>query len=700
MASKSSEAYNVISTLHMNTITSKLPLLPESYSKSNFRRDFIAALVVTAIAVPESLGFAALIGLPLEYGLYTALFAPIAFALFASTRRLIVGADSATASLIAVISITIVATGVAHPIAVAALTILSGIVLIAMSIFRFGFLADLISRPVLIGFFAGVGVQLMLHRLPDMLGIQVEYNSTLQLIWELLSQLTAINIVTIVVAGIVLSCAFFLPSKYPQLLIGLVLATIITSFMQLNQYGVALVGALPSGLPGFSFPVVPIDFLVLLVPTALSIALVVMAQSSAVIRSQAREHGEPVDINIDLRALGIANIVSGISHGFAVNGSPPRTLAADASGGKTQMVNIIMSLTIALLLLFGAGLFEYIPVAGLAAVVFAIGVHLIKIGEMRRIWSTHQIEFLVMLITLACVAAFGVQQGLLIAIIASLVERLRRQYHPSDQILLRDGVLSEWGKQRIDVSRQNINRPGLLVYAFDGSLFFENVEYFVNRVSKAVARAKEPVDMVVIDTGAIDAIDYTAVDGLCRLHDQLKSDNIVLAFAHVSPPLQAEFSRYGIDDLIGSDNIYPTLNSVLDETAREKLSTADLVKRLKLPANEYVLIGGAVLEALELRKTHDIDMVVSEHIYERYRKTHAWKEFVHDDGKRVLSHNGYHMMRTWMNKDLAHLQRDAFVYQEIPHMSIDQLISCKRRLGRKKDIADIKLLEEYKEHQK
>ena len=682
----------------MKNYFSQLPFLPPNYSRTDLRQDIVAALVVTAIAVPESLGFAALIGLPLEYGLYTALFAPIAFALFASTRRLVVGADSATASLIAAISVTLIASSVSHPVAVAALTILSGIILILMSVFRFGFLADLISRPVLIGFFAGVGIQLMLHRLPDMLGILATHSSTLHLFGSIFSQLDSVNLATVIITVIVLACAFLLPSKYPQLLIGLVLASVVAVVMQLDLYGVVLVGALPSGLPGFAFPVVPVDLLVMLVPSALSIALVVVAQSAAVIRSQATEHGEKVTINTDLRALGIASIVSGLSHGFAVNGSPPRTLAADASGGKTQMVNIVMSLVIGALLLFGSSLFEYIPVAALATVVFAIGIHLIRVEEMRRIYATHQVEFLIMLVTLLSVAAFGVQQGLFIAIIASLIERLRRQYHPSDQILLRDGELSEWGKQRIDTTDGTINRPGLLVYAFDGSLFFENVEYFVNRVSSSIQHAKEPVDTVIIDTGAIDAIDYTAVDGIRRLHQQLKADNIMLGLAHVSPPLRSELTRYGIDELIDESNIYPTLNAVIQQDRREHLSATELIKRLKLPSSQYVVIGGAVMEALGLRTTHDIDMVVGAKLYEKYRRQYRWKEFIHDDGKRVLSHNGYHMMRTWMNRDLAHLQRDAFVHDDIPHMSIDQLIACKKRLGRKKDKADIHLLIEYKEH--
>lgn len=673
-------------------------LLPKDYSKRDLKQDAIAALIVTAIAVPESLGFAALVGLPLETGLYTALFAPIVFALLASSRRLVVGADSATASLIAAVAGILTATSISYPVAVAALTIMSGLVLLAMSVFRFGFIADLISKPVLIGFFAGVGVQLILHRLPDMLGIAQIDGNILTSIYGILNELSAINLATVLVATIVLACAFLLPRRYPQLFIGLVLATLASVVFDLESYGVALVGALPSGLPPLQFPVVPLDFLLTLIPAALSIALVIVAQSSAVIRTLANEHEEKVNIDTDIRALGFANIAAGLSQGFSLNGSPPRSIAADSSGSKSQMVNIIMAVLIGGLLLFASQLFAYIPVAALAAVVFVIGVHLIRINDMERVWRTHRIEFFIMLLTLGSVVAFGVQQGLFIAIIASLIERLRRQYHPADQIILRDGTLSEWGKQRLAIQEGSLKRPGILVYSFDGSLFFENVEYFINRVMSAVRDAKEPVTTVIIDTGAIEAIDYTAVDGIRRLHQQLKADEIGLLLAHVSPSLQSEFERYGIDQLVGKQAIFPTLNAALHSDTDLHRSSTTILHELRLPTHEFVVIGGAVMEALGLRKTKGIDMVVSDKLYERFHKKPEWKEFVHDDGKRVLSHNGYHMMRTWMGRDLSKLQQDAFEIDGIAHMSVKQLIACKQRLGRSKDRADILLLEQFRRH--
>lgn len=664
------------------------------YIKHSSKSDFIAALVVTAITVPESLGFAAIVGLPLETGLYTALFAPIVFAIFASSRRLIVGADSATAALVAS-GAGVLAGTYSHSESIVLLGIATGALLLLLSIFRFGFLSDLISRPVLVGFFSGIGVQLMVHKLPEMLRVESS-GSTLHQIQSFIMGLPSMHVLSLVIALIVVACSTLLPKKYPRILIGIVAASVFSSMINAESFGVKLVGVIPSGLPSLSLPPLSIEALFLLIPTALSIALVILAQSSAVIRSQAADHDEPVDINRDLLALGAANTVSALTHGFALNGSPPRSMAAEHSGGKTKMVNVFMSVLIGLLLLFGTNLFKYIPAPALAAVVFVIGLHLIRIGELRRIGATHQNEFVIAMIALLGVALFGVRQGVLIAVIISLMERLRRQYHPKDEVLLRDDTLSEWGQQRIDPHHRYTSRPpGLLVYAYDGPLFFDNVEYFIERVNAAIKEAREPVDTLIIDAGAIDAIDYTAVDGITRLHTQLHANEIRLGFAHVTPALRKQFDEFGIGQLIGDDMIFSTLNAAIVKHPNARRTTIDMVKRLEVSPTQYVVIGGGVMETLGLRDAHDVDMVVSEQLYKTYHDKKQWKEFVHDDGKRVLSRNGYHMMMTWMGRDLKRLQKDAFTKDGVVFMSVDQLIACKKRLGRNKDKEDLELLKKY-----
>lgn len=671
------------------------------YKKKYLKSDFLAALVVTAIAIPESLGFAAIAGLPPVTGLYTALCAPIIFALFAHSKRLVVGADSATAVLVASGATLVAQAGtVMYANAIVVLGILTGLMLIVMSILRFGFIADLISRPVLVGFLGGVGVQLMIRQAPEMFGVH-GHGSLLQHIGDIVKNVHAWNGMSVTVAILVIGTMVIARrTRVPGALVGLLLASIFAAIFRLDEHGVRFIGALPQGLPTLaSLPSFDglLGMCITLMPVAFSIALVVVAQSSATIRSAAAEHDEKVRLNRDILALGIANLASALTRGFAVNGSPPRTFAGEAAGARSQLVNIFMALLIGGVLMWGAGLFRYIPSAALAAIVFMIGMHLIRVKEFIKIYQTHKIEFVIAVITLLVVALFGVRQGIFIAIIIALMERLLRQYHPHDQILLRDGKLSDWAKERINPHHRHSSHPdGLLVYRFDGSLFFENVEYFETRLKAAVKNAKHAVKYVLVDAGAMDTIDYTAVDKLQALYRHLGNDGIKIGFAHVSPNLRRQFDTYGITDLIEEENIFPTLNEAIRKQDGNLRSATKMAKRLAIDSDAYVMIGGGVLEARGLRQTHDIDLVVSEVVYKQYRDEKAWKEYVQDNGKRILSRHGYNIMRSWMGYNLSKLAPKADVIDGVPCMDVEQLIRAKLRLGRTKDIDDVALLRNYK----
>ncbi len=667
------------------------------YKKRYFRHDIIAALTVTAISIPESLGFAAIVGLPPVTGLYTAVFAPIVFGLIAKTRRLVVGADSATAALVASGALLVAQAGTAGYVnAVALIGLLTAAILVGMSVFKLGFLADLISRPVLVGFLAGVGVQLIVTRVPAMLGIHAS-GSLWQHILAVAQHIGTINGLTITISVLVVGMIILTrKSVVPGELAGIVLAILFAIVFHVSDYGVKLVGALPGGLPGFAHPSVLPGELITLLPAALSIAIVILAQSSSVIRSLGGEHDDKIRLNQDLFALGIANAVSALTRGFAVNGSPPRSYAADYVGGKSQMTNIMMGCFIGLLLLFGANLFTNMPEAALASIVFMLGFKLIRFEELRHIWSTHRTEFFVAMIALGGTALFGVRQGVLIAVIVSLMERLSRQYRPKDDILIRDGTLSDWAKERLGSSLKDEGAPdGLVVYSFDGSLFFENITYFVSRIHHAIDRAEKPVTYLLVDAGAIDSIDYTAVEELKALYRQLDADEIHLGFAHVSPNLFRQFDEFGVIDLVGDKNIFSTLSAAISAVPAKRSSVHDLVKNLRLKKGTYVVIGGAVLDALHLRQTNDVDLVVDDETYELFRETKHWKEFTQANGKKVLTHDEYNMMKSWMGQSLSKLLRNSFEVEGVAMMGIDDLIESKRHLARRKDFSDISLLRGY-----
>lgn len=667
------------------------------YEKKYLKSDIIAALVVTAIAIPESLGFAAIVGLPPVTGLYSALLAPIVFAFFSSTKRLIIGADSATAALIASGAVLVAQSGTAeYTSAVGMLALLSAGFLLLIAVLRLGFLADLISRPVLVGFLGGVGIQLMITRLPSLIGIEGSGTT-----WDHLKQtvigLADSNGMTITVSVLVIGIIVLLrSSRIPGQLVGLVLAGGLAAGFQLTTHNVEMVGALSSGLPAVYFPMVSFDDLLLLLPIALSIAMIIVAQSSSVIRILGNEHDDTIEMNKDIGALGAANIASALTHGFSVNGSPPRSFAADEAGGKTRLVGILMAVFIGMLLLTGGELFEYVPVAALAAVIFMIGLHLVRFNEMSYLWRRHRSEFVVAMTALLATAVLGVQYGVLIAVIVSLIERLVRQYRPKDEILLRDGSFSDWAKERIEKHKtRNSNHDGLLIYSFESSLFFENVPYFRERILKAIKDAKQEVTYVIIDAGAIEGIDYTAVEAIKQLIRQLAADDIRIAFAHVSPHLFEQFENYGVLDIVGKKHVFSTLNEAVKSHSEATHTVVELVKRLTIDDDKYVVVGGGVLEVLKLRTTKDIDLVVADAVYKDFRDNKFWQEYRQDNGKTILSHDGYNVMRSWMSTTIETLKKDSFEKDGVQLMNLKRLIEVKTHLARAKDLDDVALLESY-----
>ena len=664
--------------------------------KINLRRELSAAAVVTAIAIPESLAFAGIVGLPLRTGLYCALLAPLVFALLTSSRHLIVGADSATAALVASGAATVATAGATDYMnAVAALGIVTGLVLIFMSVARFGFLADLISRPVFVGFLSGIGLQLILSKTPDLLGIEFTGSGghPLQKFAYALSHLDQTNLATmyfsLALFALIIVCN---KRKLPGSLIGIITAIIVVYFGHIDSSGVKLVEPVAAGLPHLFLPNISLSMLSSLLMPALAISLVILAQSSSVIRNSAARFDEPVDDNRDLNALGFANIASALTGGFAVNGSPPRTIAAEMNGGRTQLVNVLMAIFIALLLAFFSQILSYVPIAVLAVIIFLVGLHLFDIPQLRSIIRTRRAEFAVALIALLGVAIFGVMYGIAIAVATSIIEKLGRQYKPYDEVLLRDGKLASWASERLDTNHKHRSAPsGVVVYRFNGSIFFENSHYFVKRITSAVHSAKKPVTSIILDAGGINDIDFTAAEALKRLCTKFNADDIHFGLAHVSPDLNKLLRKYHLVDIIGSDNVYPSLQAAIFDAPTSRRSSLEMVQRLKIPSSGYVMIGGGVLEALGIRSTNDVDLVVTHALYKQFKRK-GWREYTQDDGKRILSHNGYQIMETYVGKSLADLYTGSSLIDGVRCMSLDDLVTCKQKMGRKKDLEDIKLI--------
>lgn len=676
----------------INSMNIPLLLSTKGYNTKSFKNDLIAGLVVTAIAVPELMGIATLAGVPVQMGLYSAILAPIIFAIFGVSRRLIVGADSATAVLLAGGAATLATAGSSDYIqTVLVLGLMSAFLLALITIFKLTFLADLISRPVMIGFLAGVGAQLMIGKLPEMLGF-TGHGAPLTILSMLPSTIDQTNglavTITVLVIGLIV---IFRHSHIPGALVGLVAATGLAMLFDIANKGVFMVGALPQGLPDLALPSVAPGAIAGLLPVAFSIALVIVAQSAAVIRNNADEHDEKPDVQRDTLALSVAGIASALTSGLAINGSPPRTLAADLAGMRSQVASIVMSICITLLLLFAGGIFAFVPTAALAAIVFMMGLHLIRTREIAYLAQHHKMEFAIALTALLGVLAFGVFSGMVIAVTVSLMERLRREYHPSDNVLLRDGKLSNWAQERV-AGIDNIP-DDMLVFGFDASLFFENAQYFGHRLRKAIRGAKNPLQCVIIDTSAMDDIDYTAVEQLKQSYRHLSTDGIRFGFSHVSPHLMRQFEEYGVIDLVGKQNIFTTLKSAIEYVPQKTQSITERVNALDLPSGEFVVVGGAVMEALNLRDSANIDIVVTHELFTKFLNDPEWLKITAAGGKLVCAKDGVWLMRSWLGRTVGAIKRaGTFNKKGVTFIDLPQLIACKQRLGRRKDQSDIALL--------
>lgn len=671
-----------------------IPLLvsTKGYKKNSFKKDLIAGLVVTAVAVPEVIGIAAMAGVPVQMGLYSIILAPIIFALFGISRRLIIGADNATAVLLASGAGSLALAGSGEYIQIVlTLGLMSALLLALITWSKLTFLADLISRPVMVGFLAGIGLQLMISKLPEMLGLAI-HGAPLSVLSKLLAAMGHVNGMAVTITILVIGLIIILrQARLPGALVGLVAAAGLAAAFNVAEKGVAMVGALPHGLPHVAMPVVAPELIVGLLPIAFSIALVIVAQSSSLIRSNADEHDEKPDIQRDTFALSLAGIASAFTNGLAINGSPPRTLVADLAGMRSQVAAIVMSICVILLLIFAGGIFAYVPVAALAAIVFMMGLHLIRMREITYLAQHHKIEFVIAMMAVFGVLLFGVFTGVAIAVTASLMERLRREYHPSDDILLRDGKLSAWAKERI-VGLQDIPND-MLVFGFDASLFFENTQYFGHRLRKAVRGAKNPLQSVIIDTSAMDDIDYTAVEQLKQLYRHLSIDGIRFGFSHVSPHLMHQFEEYGVIDLVGAKNIFTTLRTAIEFVPQKNQTIAERVLALKLPKDDYVVVGGAVMEALNLRDSATIDIVVTHDVFTRFADDPTWQQISVNAGKIVYARDGIWIMRSWLGRTLGAIKRaGVFTKDSVVFIDLPQLIACKQHLGRRKDQSDISLL--------
>ncbi len=526
--------------------------------------EILAGATLAALAIPEVMGYTRISGTPVITGLYTMFIPTVLFALFGSSRHLVVGADSATAAILAAGLVGIAATGSDEYVALAGvLALMASAFLVLARVVGLGFMADFLSRTVLIGFLTGVGVQVALGQVPGVLGLKVETHGTLQRAWAAVHQLDAINVHAMTIAVIVILVIVGARSasrRIPGALIAVVGAIVASWALDLGNR-MEVLGPVPGGLPHFAMPVVKWDWQLIstLVPTAFAMFVVILAQSAATSRAYAARYNERFEENADLIGLGLANIGAGLSGTFVVNGSPTKTQMVDSAGGRTQLSLLVTAAIVFLVLLFLTAPLAYLPEAVLSAVVFLIGIDLMDIKGLRSVYQQRRSEFWVALITAVMVVLVGVEQGILLAIVLSLIDHTRRGYRPRNVVL----VPTDAGALRPrPVSTGTQAAPGLVIYRFTHSMYYANAEQLSQEVTHLISTADPPLRWFCLDASAVDDVDYTAAETLRSLFAILNERSIRLVVAQVSQEVRSE-SRYQLADLFGADAFFETLADVL-----------------------------------------------------------------------------------------------------------------------------------------
>ena len=471
----------------MSLVRSILPILEwlPSYHRKWLRSDVLAGLAVAALAIPEAMAYGSMAGLPPEAGLYAMLLASLLYVVFGTSRQLSMGPTSALSILVAGGLGALVVDSPAEYAALAAMTaILTGIISVVAWILKLGFIVNLISKPVLAGFLTGVALVIGVHQLPYLLGIEGAEGNFFEQLWHIIQLLDDTNLPSLALGlgGIVLLVvALKRFPRVPGALIVVVLGIIIMSATDLADRGVHIVGDIPAGLPSFGIPDVSPSQVGELLPLALACFLMAYVEGMAMVRTFASKNRYKTDANQELLALGAANIAAGLGQGYPVGGGPDRTVVSDSSGAKTPLASGIVGLLIVLVLLFLTGVFANLPEPILAAIVLVAITGLFEIGELRRIYRINRLEFLIAMVALLGVLVFGILQGVLIAVFASIIYVLARAMHPHTAVLGRIPGTDHFG----DVRRHPENEltPGVLVYRVESTIFFANATPIQNELT-------------------------------------------------------------------------------------------------------------------------------------------------------------------------------------------------------------------------
>lgn len=527
-------------------------------------RDIGAGVGLAAMNIPQALGYARIAGMPVVTGLYTLLLPLVAFAFIGSSRFLVVAADSATAAVLAGGLAPLAPPGSPHYIALAgSVALLVAAFLLLGRLFRLGFIADFLSQTVLVGFLTGVGVQVGIAVLGETLGLPVHSRRTVMQLAEIIRELPSVQLPTLFVSLGVLVTVLVLQRwapKIPGALIAVVAAIVASGWWNFPAHGIATIGSVAGGLPGLRLPLPAWHEIPPLIPLAGSCAILIITQSAATARAYALRHRQKLSENQDLLALSAANAAAALTGTFVVNGSPTQTAMVERAGGQSQIAQIATACVVACVLLFITRPLEYLPQCVLGSLVLLVAIHLVDLRGLVAIRQESPGEFAVALTTAVVVLLAGVEAGIVLAMILSLLRIVRHSYRPHTGVVIPDTASHGPSWHIVPPAPGVVTRPGLVLYRFGAALFYANATRFAEEILTLIGPAPTTIRWLIVDAEAITNIDYSASRVIAELSDQLAQSGVALGFARMPVSAAADFQRHHLAALIPPSMVFDTLH--------------------------------------------------------------------------------------------------------------------------------------------
>jgi high affinity sulfate transporter 1 len=537
-----------------------------SYDRTWFRKDLVAGISVAAVALPIAIAYSQLAGVPPVYGLYASLLPLVAYALFGTSRQLILAPDAATCAIVAAVVLPLAGQDMVRYLSLtAALAMIAGVFCIVAGLARLGFLTNFLARPILTGYLNGIAICIITGQLGTLFGFKLKPEGFFRLLWEFISKLGETHAPTLAVGATTLALLVVLARlapKVPGPLVAVVFGIAGSVVFGLSGHGLKLLGAIPAGLPAFAIPAITVRDWESLLLGAAGLALISYNSTMVTARGFAAKNRYDIDSNQEFIALGMANIGAGVLQGFAIAGADSRTAVNDSVGGKSQVTGLVAAGALVLTLMFFTGPLGWLPMAVLSAVLIKAAMGLFDLKGLLNLRRVSPQEFRLCIITLLGVITVGVLPGVVVAIGVAIVQLMIRTSMPHDAVL---GRIPGTGMYRDIATNPEVETfPGLVIYRFDASLVFFNADHFKARVKTVIQQASKPVRYLLLDAGTMPMLDTTGAAGLDQVYGDLEAQGITLALTAAKGPVRTMLDRTGLAVRIGPERMFPTVESAVE----------------------------------------------------------------------------------------------------------------------------------------